>query len=152
MYHSFVDESKNNSYLLVAALIRPAHLTRTRQLISGMVVPGQRRIHFHKERDGRRSQIIGHLAEMPIEAIIYEVRGKLHENFARSRCLTSLIRDQLARDTRRLVIESDESRVEADRRILRHENQRADAQDQVTRRIKSRTSTRGPRRASTRHS
>jgi hypothetical protein len=56
--HSFVDESKGASYLLVAALIQPPHLALIRKAIEEMVLPRQRRIHFYQERDSRRSQIM----------------------------------------------------------------------------------------------
>jgi len=71
--HSFVDESKSPSYLMAAAMVRPANLSRLRQEMAAMVLPRQRRIHFNNERDSRRSQIMGRLAELPIEAVIYEV-------------------------------------------------------------------------------
>jgi hypothetical protein len=37
--HSFVDESKTPSYLLVAALIRPAHLAPIRKAITALTLP-----------------------------------------------------------------------------------------------------------------
>ncbi|HEX6684852.1 MAG TPA: hypothetical protein VF062_18835 [Candidatus Limnocylindrales bacterium] len=81
--HSFVDESKESTYLLVAALIRPANVASIRQAVAGMVLPRQRRIHFCQEKDSRRSQIIGRLVEMPVEAVIYEARDKANEKDSR---------------------------------------------------------------------
>lgn len=83
MVHSFVDESKDPHYLLVAALIRPAHITAVRRAISAFVLPGQRRIHFAKESSSRRGQIMGSLLQMPIEAVVYKAAAARHESAAR---------------------------------------------------------------------
>ena len=45
--HSFVDESKTSTYMLVAVLTRPANLGNLRREVSSLVLPRQRRIHFH---------------------------------------------------------------------------------------------------------
>ena len=125
--HSFVDESKHGLYLLVAVLIQPAMLARTRRELGAMVLPGQRRIHFYKERDDRRSMIANRLADLPAEAVIYQVSRSDRE--ARDRCLTALIRDHLERNVQRLVLERDDSRVDSDRRLMRQAIRLASAED-----------------------
>ncbi len=118
--HSFVDESKEPSYLLVAAMIHPANLLSVRKVVASMNLPRQRCIHFNNERNPRRAQIISRLAAQPIEAIVVETKTK-DEKLARRSCLGKLVADQLARDVRRLVIERDDSLVEFDRRFIRAE-------------------------------
>src|SRR5262245_41522963 len=102
-FHSFVDESKYPSYLMVASLIRPAHLSHIRKAIAAMIMPGQRRLHFHNERESRKSQIMSRFLELPVEAAIYRTDEK-HEGPARERILGLLARDHVARDVRRLVL------------------------------------------------
>lgn len=118
--HSFADEHKD-PYFMVAAFIRPAQITKTRQEMMAMVLPRQRRIHFNKERNSRRSQVMSRLIELRIEAAIYQAADAHNEKEARRRCLTALIRDHLARDVRRLVIEQDDSLIDFDRRLLNRE-------------------------------
>jgi hypothetical protein len=49
--HAFVDESRRNStYYVAAAIAVPAQLTRTRRTMRSLLLPGQREIHFYKER------------------------------------------------------------------------------------------------------
>jgi hypothetical protein len=127
--HSFVDESKRRLYLLVVASIRTANVSRVRQAISGLVLPNQRRIHFYHERDNRKSMIMSRLSELPIEATIYQA-AKV-DSHARSRCLTLLIRDQLKRDVRRLILERDNTQVDADRRLLHREVHMAGAAGRI---------------------
>ncbi|GIH04746.1 hypothetical protein Rhe02_28130 [Rhizocola hellebori] len=130
--HSFIDESKRNSYLLAAALIAPAQLAKARRAIAALVMPGQRRIHFYSERDSRKSQIVTTIAELPLEVVLIEASGAIHENAARGRCLHALIQDHIGRRVSRIVLERDESQVEADRRILRREIERHGLLDCVT--------------------
>jgi hypothetical protein len=132
MLHSFVDESKRNSYLVAAALVAPAHLAKARRAIAALVMPGQRRIHFYSERDSRKTQIITTIAELPIEVMLFEVSDSCHESVARGRCLQALIEDHIARRVSRIALERDESQVEADRRILRRELDRTGSVDLVT--------------------
>lgn len=130
--HSFVDESKDPSYLLVAALIRPAHLSSTRKLIRSLILPGQRRIHFVNESNRRRAQIVDRLVELPIETVIFESGGDEHDKIRRDKCLSSLVRHHVERDVRRLVLERDDSHADTDRRIVRRGLIAADAADQLS--------------------
>lgn len=128
--HSFVDESKSPTYLL-AALVRPANIAQVRQEMAGMVLPRQRRIHFNNERDSRRSQIMARVAELPIEAAVYEACDAANQKVARRDCLAALVRDHIARDVRHLVLERDDSLVEFDRERLRAELQAGNASDRM---------------------
>ncbi|MEE3919283.1 hypothetical protein V2I01_15865 [Micromonospora sp. BRA006-A] len=56
--HVFVDETKERGLLVAAVVMHPADLTAARRSIRDLILPGQHRIHFHKERDDRRRQII----------------------------------------------------------------------------------------------
>lgn len=96
-----------------------------------MVLPRQRRIHFNNERDSRRSQIMARLAELPIEAVIYEACGAANHKVARHSCLAAMVRDHIARDVRYLVLERDDSLVEFDRERLRAELLAANAAGRI---------------------
>ncbi|MBM7785244.1 hypothetical protein [Tenggerimyces flavus] len=49
--HAFVDESVRTRYVMAAALISPRDLAAARRSISSLILPGQRRLHFCKERE-----------------------------------------------------------------------------------------------------
>ncbi|WP_100348619.1 hypothetical protein [Luteimicrobium subarcticum] len=49
----FVDESKKQDYLLVAAAIVPGDLSRARTTVRGLQKPGQRRLHVVNDLPGR---------------------------------------------------------------------------------------------------
>jgi hypothetical protein len=130
--HSFVDEYKTCTYMLIAAMLRPGSVAAGRRVINSMVMPRQRRLHFHNERNSRRAFIIDRIAELPVEAVIYQARDPTDEKAARKACLTALIRDQLKRGAQRLVFEADESLVEFDRRLLNAEVRAHGAVDRVS--------------------
>jgi len=55
--HAFVDETKPGGLLMVAAVLAPRDLGPARTTMRGLCLPGQSRLHFTKERPGRRGQI-----------------------------------------------------------------------------------------------
>jgi hypothetical protein len=56
--HVFVDETQDRGYLLAAAAVLPSSLVSARRTVRQLILPRQRRIHFFKESDGRRKQIL----------------------------------------------------------------------------------------------
>lgn len=115
--HVFVDESKRGGYLMTAAAVLPGDLNRARQAVRSLILPGQRRLHFTHESDNRRKQILDVIAELSPTATIYD--GSAHDRRRqREACLTGLIADLATAGTRMLVLETDESVLELDRRIL----------------------------------
>jgi hypothetical protein len=115
--HVFVDESKRGGYLVTSAAMLPGDLNRARQAIRGLILPGQRRLHFTHESDNRRKQILDVLAALHPAVTIYD--GSAHDRRRqREACLNGLIADLAATRARMLVIETDESVLELDRRIL----------------------------------
>jgi len=113
----FVDESKRGGYLVTAAAVLPGDLTRARQLIRGLVLPGQRRLHFTHESDGRRKRILDAIAELRPAVTIYDGSAH-HRRQQREACLDGLVADLAAAGTRMVVLETDESVIELDRRTL----------------------------------
>lgn len=64
----FVDESKNQDYLLVAAETIPGELALARKTVRGLHKPGQRRLHMVKESPARQHTImstLGTLDDLP---------------------------------------------------------------------------------------
>jgi hypothetical protein len=115
--HAFVDESQRGPYLVVAAVLIPRDLVQVRGALRGMLLPGQRRLHFSSERPQRRRVLLGQMSDLPIQAWVYAAEGK--ERVARARALESLLADLGSAGARRLVIECREpSQDAADRRLI----------------------------------
>ncbi|GLZ37658.1 hypothetical protein [Actinokineospora sp. NBRC 105648] len=118
--HVFVDESRRNKhYLLAAALVEPGELHRLRKLLRGMLLPGQREVHFKKETPSRRKAVISRLVDEPLEVWIYHARCSRGEERARRLCVAQLIEDSLDIQAQRLVLDSRAVRDEDDRFVIR---------------------------------
>ncbi|WP_244162405.1 hypothetical protein [Amycolatopsis regifaucium] len=113
----FVDESKEGGYLVTAAALLSGDLTSARQALKSLVLPGQRRLHFTNENDGRRKRILDTIAELRPTVKIYDASAH-HRRRQREACLNVLIEDLSSTGTRMLVLETDESIVTLDRKTL----------------------------------
>jgi hypothetical protein len=117
--HAFVDESKRRGYLLVAAVVVSAELNGTRNVLRGLVLPGQRRLHMKDERDSRRRSIASAIATSGATAVIYSAGRRYRtEREARARCIAALVADAAARGDAVLVLEQDDSLLSWDNQHL----------------------------------
>jgi hypothetical protein len=105
--HAFVDESRRGSrYLLATAIAEPTNLRLLRRDVRGLLLPGQRELHFKREKDYRRRQIAAAITGLPVEVRVYARSCERNEEPARQACLRYLARDLLDRGAHRLVIDS----------------------------------------------
>lgn len=117
--HAFVDETTRGGYYLAAAVVLPGDLAQARKAVSSLVLAGQRRIHFNKESDRRRREILSTITTLKAAVVLYDAsRYNSNTKAARRACLERLVWDLAARRVQRLVIEQDDSLVENDRRVL----------------------------------
>lgn len=116
--HVFVDESRRGSlYLVAAALLRPAELGPTRGLMRGLRVPGERRLHFHNERDTVKKDTVSALVAAEVATRVYSGHGQ--PDAAREHILRALVIDVASAGLRRLVLDSrGPSRDNLDRRTI----------------------------------
>ncbi|WIX79689.1 hypothetical protein QRX50_02470 [Amycolatopsis carbonis] len=120
--HAFVDESaRNRQFLLCMTLVEPKHLNQTRRALSGLLLRGARELHFKKEKDPRRRQLIDQMAKLSISARIYTAScAPKTEEAARQRCLIQAVEDLLEMGAHRLVLDSRSHRDTHDRGTLQH--------------------------------
>lgn len=116
--HVFVDETKERGLLIAAVVVLPGDLTAARRSIRDLILPGQRRIHFHKERDDRRRQIIDAVLTLSAHAVIFDAKDHRHARVAREACLIELVEHAAKIGAARLVLERDDSTFRADQRLL----------------------------------
>lgn len=127
--HIFADESKRNSFVLAAASVPPDQLAKLRQVVNGLRLPGQRRLHFVGERDSRRLQIVRTFIDAGVTATIYEANGIRDLKLARDAVITRLTDDALRQRAQMLVLELDDSLEAQDRLVIREQLRKADRQD-----------------------
>ncbi|MFC5266306.1 hypothetical protein ACFPJ1_29690 [Kribbella qitaiheensis] len=113
--HVFVDENKSRGLLMAAAACSATDVRANRQLISGLLMPRQRRLHFQKESPARQRKILSVIDELDLTVKLYATAKA--DAAGRKFCLTAIVEDA-AETTERLVIERDESTLEFDARVL----------------------------------
>jgi hypothetical protein len=116
--HAFADEAKERGYIMVAALLAPNKLVAARQSIRALIMPGQRRIHFQKESNARRKQILDTMIALGVEAIIYDGRQHTANKPARDACLARLVTDLMDLDVERLILETEEGALRSDKALI----------------------------------
>ncbi|GAB3468341.1 DUF3800 domain-containing protein [Actinophytocola sediminis] len=118
--HAFVDESaRPPRYLITAAIVEPANVRRLRQALRALLRPGQRELHFYKERPAHRRQLADTIARLPVEVTVYLRTWHRDYEPARQDCLARLVGDLLSRQAHRLVIDSRNEQDIYDERTLR---------------------------------
>ncbi|WP_367134271.1 hypothetical protein [Saccharothrix sp. HUAS TT1] len=118
--HAFVDESRRkDTYYLVAAIVQPEDLKRLRTQLRGLLFPGQRELHFYKEKQARRRLLLSRVVEFGARVDIYRASCRWSEESARQECLARLTEDLLDVGGRRLVLDSREERDAHDESTIR---------------------------------
>ncbi|MFD9705403.1 hypothetical protein [Lentzea sp. NPDC059081] len=115
--HVFVDETKEKGYLVTAAALVSGDLAAARRTVRGLIMANQRRIHFHKESDQRRKQILDAVVEIAPAVTIYDGSGCARRR-QRDACLVHLVADLAKSGASMLVLEQDDSVLDADKKLL----------------------------------
>lgn len=113
----FIDESKENGYLIAVAMVADRDVASLRGATKKLCLPRQQRIHFTKESSQRRLRILGEFKSLGVKTQVFSAQG-LADRDARAWCLDEIIEFAASVDARRIVLETDDSIVESDRRTL----------------------------------
>ncbi|MFC6091386.1 hypothetical protein [Saccharothrix lopnurensis] len=117
---AFVDESRRgDTYLLAAAVVELPNLSRLRTRVRGLLLPGQREVHFRRENTARRKFVLARLAEFGARVDIYRTDCRANEERARQKCLIRLVDDLLDVEGRRLVLDTRDERNKHDLLTIR---------------------------------
>lgn len=68
---AFIDESKATRYLFALCLLEPRYLAGTRKILVQNLLAGQRSIHFRKESNRRRTQLIRKFLKLDIRIVVF---------------------------------------------------------------------------------
>ncbi|TNC20820.1 DUF3800 domain-containing protein [Amycolatopsis alkalitolerans] len=117
---AFIDESgRDRRYFICVAIIDPAALAPARKRLSGLLLPGQRELHFKTEKPPRRRLLADRIAELPLATFIYETgRTPKTEEQDRQRCLEQVVHDLVELDAHRMVLDSRDHRDKHDRATI----------------------------------
>lgn len=117
--HVFVDESaRGGRYLMAAAIVEPAHVRQLRKAMCQFLLPGQRELHFYREKPVRRRQLADAIARLPVEVQIYSRGWDGRDERARQQCFARLIEHMLDRQAHRMVIDTRSHQDVHDQRTL----------------------------------
>lgn len=117
--HIYVDETKQRDYLLVASVHVSTDLTGLRQMVRGLLLPGQRYLHMKDEKDGRKRTIAQAFVDAGVQATVYRA-GPQHRNERqrRSACLQALVDDHAGLGEAHIILDEDETMVKFDNQKL----------------------------------
>jgi hypothetical protein len=119
--HAFADESRRGSvYFVAAAIAQPAHLRELRRGLRGLLLRGQRELHFKKEKERRQRELAAAICRLPVEVHVYQSSCERNEEPARQACIGRLTQDLLDRGAHRLVIDSRANRDPNDESTIHH--------------------------------
>ena len=113
----FLDESKVKDYIVVTTASSSGTLKQSEQKLRSLLKSGQRRLHFKSERDSRRREILARIVELNVRATVWVV-SELPNKAARDLCLTAICQEAVHSGVDQITIESDESIVSADRKLI----------------------------------
>lgn len=95
MLHAYVDESQRGGrYLLCVVAVDAASVVPLRRRIRRLLLPRQRRLHFHNESNRRRRELASVIVALDVEVLVvvcHPSPGR-SERDARARCLEAVIR------------------------------------------------------------
>ncbi len=113
----FVDESKERGFILVATSSEISQLKVTEKALRSLLKAGQRRLHFKKESDSRRREILSLMSRLELRVTVFVCQG-LNDRDARILCLEALVGMAVESEIFSLVIERDESLVQSDKKVI----------------------------------
>lgn len=111
-----MDETKHRGLVMVAVQVVVDDLVRTRASMRALLLGSQTHLHFKKESDGRRRQILTALLRTGVRAVIVDASALTDRREARAEALRHLVR--LTAPAELFVVERDDSLVRSDQQVL----------------------------------
>ncbi len=100
-----MDESTEHDYLLAAAWLAGASITKARRTMQGLLMPGQRSLHMRKERK-RASHILRAISSLETHVLLFLVQAEVSQLRARRLCLNALASKACQLEVGRLTLDS----------------------------------------------
>lgn len=109
---AYVDESVRENapgvYVLAAAIVPDEHAPALRTALRDLLLPGEKRLHWHDESDQARSHLVKTLSSLGIPAVVAvsTPMGRTRQERARALCLNQLLWELAQDDIAEIVLES----------------------------------------------
>jgi len=131
--HIYADETKENGFVLAAAMVPASRAAELRALIQSLKLPRQRRIHFTTEKPERREMILEKLIKTgAIETLIMDAR-RIENPIAARRAAVGQLADEAVRVGAVLLrLEPDGPAVVTDKQTIFERLQRAGCAETVS--------------------
>ncbi|MDQ3151349.1 MAG: hypothetical protein M3R63_06420 [Actinomycetota bacterium] len=114
----FADETaRQGRYGIAVAVVCPCRVPALRKVLRSLVRPGVRRVHFSKQQDRDRREVLSRILCEDFRALFVVSRGREPE--ARSACWAQLVPLLLDHDVAELAIERMQGGEDRDRRDIR---------------------------------
>jgi hypothetical protein len=113
-----MDESKHAGFVLAASICPMKDVVRVRREMESLLMPGQVRLHFRKEKISRKHQILEVIANLPLKHVVLDATSIRHENRARMNSFRAFLQIRDSYRAEELRIEIDASHFTFDKRVL----------------------------------
>lgn len=114
----FIDESKSTGLLLVGACYDANDVALGRARLKELLLPGQERLHFLHERDGRRRRILHVVTQKVSRVVVVQAETSLPPSRQRQLALSELVSQAVRVGVSRMWIEQDDSVLTFDRKVM----------------------------------
>ena len=111
----FCDESKAHGFILAASSVPAADIARLRASLSSLTLRGQLPIHFRREDDDRKQRILATLIDAQCIATTVYDAGRYRDKPGRDVAVARMAADAARLAVDRIVLETDDSAVAADK-------------------------------------
>lgn len=99
-----IDESmRTNSYLMCATVASTSDVVHLRQALRVLLLPNQRRLHAHTEKDGRKRMLLKTITEL--DGFVCHLVIAKRRKTGRNSCLKALVRLLLEVGVKEILIE-----------------------------------------------
>jgi hypothetical protein len=129
----FCDETKSRGFTLAAAQVPCGAVTKLRSVVNQLLLPKQVRLHFTGETPQRRKLIVNAFVDAgSIGTVIYDcTRFGRDDNRGRGAAVGAMAARVARIPVARIVLETDDSTVDHDRKLIRAKLKAAGVEDVV---------------------
>ncbi|WP_063060773.1 hypothetical protein [Nocardia sienata] len=108
-----------DTYIVAAALIEEGDVQLVRKAMSDLLLPGEKKVHWHGSSEVRRGELIQAVAELPIcgISVVYHAEGT-KDRRGRRKCLECILPHLALLDCSGITLESRGTQDASDRDIL----------------------------------
>jgi len=129
--HIFIDETKAKAFIMAVSAVPANRVRDIEKSLRGLLLPGQKKIHFRTESDRRRKLIIGVFRELNVRVSVWKISGK-RDKYSRDACLGAITSESISCGVVSIVLEREASQMSRDRTLISGLLRQANMSDSIT--------------------